>query len=202
MPLQFLLPLTSRCNGGTLRTCKCFIYLDPKPSICLNQVFFMFARCFSNHRFRKGTPIRQVLGKSKMILGLLKRIPTMLKGEVAVLKMKPELHYGEDDCPVSVSNSFPKDAELNFEIELIEFSKIKAVTEDLGILKKVINEAQSWENPRDLYEVKARVSAKAGDGQPLQLPTTGEPIMFTFGKSEVPKGLQMVSEQCHGERKQ
>uniref|UniRef100_A0A251VH36 peptidylprolyl isomerase n=1 Tax=Helianthus annuus TaxID=4232 RepID=A0A251VH36_HELAN len=98
--------------------------------------------------------------------------------------MKPELHYGKDDCPVSVSDSFPKDVELNFEIELIEFSKIKART-------TVINEAQSWENPRDLYEVKARVSAKAGDGQPLQLPTTGEPIMFTFGKSEVPKGLEM-----------
>lgn len=42
------------------------------------------------------------------------------------LKMKPELHYGEDDCPVSVSDSFPKDAELNFEIELIDFSKVKA----------------------------------------------------------------------------
>lgn len=39
--------------------------------------------------------------------------------------MKPELHYGEDDCPVSVPDSFPKDAELNFEIELIDFSKIK-----------------------------------------------------------------------------
>ena len=42
------------------------------------------------------------------------------------LKMKPELHYGEDDCPVSVPDSFQNDAELNFEIELIEFAKIKA----------------------------------------------------------------------------
>ncbi|GKD53944.1 peptidyl-prolyl cis-trans isomerase pasticcino1 isoform X1, partial [Tanacetum coccineum] len=65
----------------------------------------------------KGTPIRQVMGKSKMILGLIEGIPTMLKGEVAVLKMKPELHYGEDECPVSAPDSFPKDAELNFEIE-------------------------------------------------------------------------------------
>ncbi|KAM0026468.1 putative peptidylprolyl isomerase [Helianthus debilis subsp. tardiflorus] len=149
----------------------------------------------------KGTPIRQVLGKSKMILGLLEGIPTMLKGEVAVLKMKPELHYGEDACPVSVSDSFPKDAELNFEIELIEFSKVKVVTEDLGILKKVINEVQSWENPRDLYEVKVRVSAKLGDGKPLQLATIGEPIMFTFGKSEVPKGLEMgIGTMSRGEK--
>lgn len=33
----------------------------------------------------KGTPIRHVLGKSKMILGLLEGIPTMLKGEVAMV---------------------------------------------------------------------------------------------------------------------
>lgn len=40
-------------------------------------------------------------------------------------KVKPELHYGEEDCPVSVADSFPKDDELHFEIELIEFSKVK-----------------------------------------------------------------------------
>jgi hypothetical protein len=33
----------------------------------------------------KGIPIRHVLGKSKMILGLLEGIPTMLKGEVAMV---------------------------------------------------------------------------------------------------------------------
>jgi hypothetical protein len=33
----------------------------------------------------KGTPIRYVLGKSKMILGLLEGIPSMLKGEVAMV---------------------------------------------------------------------------------------------------------------------
>ncbi|KAL4590057.1 hypothetical protein LXL04_002976 [Taraxacum kok-saghyz] len=85
----------------------------------------------------------KVLGKSKMILTLLEGLPTMLKGEVAMLKMKPELHYGEDDCPVSASDSFPKDAKLNFEIDLIDFSKVKIVTEDFGVLKKVVHEAQS-----------------------------------------------------------
>ena len=40
--------------------------------------------------------------------------------------MKPEMHYGEEDCPVSVDDRFPKDSELHFEIELIDFSKVKA----------------------------------------------------------------------------
>lgn len=39
--------------------------------------------------------------------------------------MKPQLHYGEDDCPVSAPDGFPKDDELHFEIELIEFFKAK-----------------------------------------------------------------------------
>lgn len=39
--------------------------------------------------------------------------------------MKPQLHYGEDDCPVSASDNFPKDDELHFEIEMIDFFKAK-----------------------------------------------------------------------------
>ncbi|PSS34598.1 Peptidyl-prolyl cis-trans isomerase [Actinidia chinensis var. chinensis] len=95
-----------------------------------------------------------------MILGLLEGIPTMQKGEIAMFKMKPELHYGEEDCPLSVSDSFPKDVELHFEIEMIDFAKVKA----------------------------RMISAKAGDGKLILSRTQGEPAFFTFGKSEVPKG--------------
>ncbi|GLT75878.1 hypothetical protein SLA2020_475720 [Shorea laevis] len=138
----------------------------------------------------KGIPIRHVLGKSKLLLGLLEGIPTMLKGEVAMFKMKPQMHYGEEDCPVRVPSSFPKDDELHFEIELIDFSKVKVVSDDLGVLKKVIKEGQGWESPREPYEVKAWISAKTGDGKLLLSHTEGEPYFFTFGKSEVPKGLE------------
>ncbi|XVE96971.1 hypothetical protein REPUB_Repub02eG0270000 [Reevesia pubescens] len=138
----------------------------------------------------KGIPIRNVFGKSKMILGLLEGIPTMLKGEVAMFRMKPQMHYGEEDCPVPVPSSFPKEDELHFEIELIDFSKAKVVCDDLGVLKKVVDEGQGWESPREPYEVKAWISAKTGDGK-LVLSHTEEPYFFTFGKCEVPKGLEM-----------
>ncbi|KAH1265910.1 Peptidyl-prolyl cis-trans isomerase PASTICCINO1 [Glycine max] len=114
----------------------------------------------------KGIPIRHVLGKSKMLLGLLEGIPSMLKGEVAMFKMKPQLHYGEDDCPV--------------------------VTDDLGVVKKVVREGQGWESPREPYEVKAWISAKTVTGKLIMSHTEGEPYFFTFGKSEVPKGLEMA----------
>lgn len=139
----------------------------------------------------KGTPVRHVLGKSKMILGLLEGIPTMLKGEVAMLKMKAELHYGEANCPLMVPDNFPKDDELHFEIEMLDFFKVKVISDDLGVLKKVINEGQGWESPREPYEVKAWISAKTGEGKEILSHTKGEPYFFTFGKSEVPKGLEM-----------
>ena len=41
-------------------------------------------------------------------------------------KMKPELHYGEADCPLAFPDSFPKEDELHFEIEMLDFFKVKA----------------------------------------------------------------------------
>ncbi|CAN6930004.1 unnamed protein product [Brassica oleracea var. botrytis] len=148
----------------------------------------------------RGLPIRDVLGKSKMILGLLEGIPTMHKAEIAMFKMKPEMHYAEKDCPVSAPGNFPKDDELHFEIELLDFAKAKArshhqtkitiASDDLGVVKKIVNEGEGWESPREPYEVKARISAKSGDGQVLLSPKE-EPYFFTFGKFEVPKGLEI-----------
>ncbi|KAK6120312.1 hypothetical protein DH2020_046003 [Rehmannia glutinosa] len=146
-----------------------------------------------------GYPKRQVLGKSKMVLGLLEGIPTMLNGEVAMFRVKPELHYGEEDCPVSVADGFPKDDELHFEIELIDFSKV--ISEDLGVLKKVKEEGHGWEQPREPYEVKAWISGKSGDGKMIFSHTQGEPFFFTFGKSEIPKGLEMgIGTMSRGEK--
>ncbi|XP_021829549.1 peptidyl-prolyl cis-trans isomerase PASTICCINO1 [Prunus avium] len=139
----------------------------------------------------KGIPIIHVLGKSKMIVGLLEGIPTMLKGEIAMFKMKPQVHYGEDDCPVVAPSSFPKDDELHFEIEMIDFFKAKVISDDLGVVKKVVTEGQGWECPREPYEVKAWICAKTGDGKVIVSRTRGEPFFFNFGKSEVPKGLEM-----------
>ncbi|KAL2929260.1 Peptidyl-prolyl cis-trans isomerase PASTICCINO1, partial [Bienertia sinuspersici] len=129
----------------------------------------------------RGIPARQVLGKSKLLLGLLEGIPTMKKGEIAMFKMKPGMHYSEPDCPVPVPDDFPKDAELHFEV----------ISEDLGVVKKVIKEGEGWESPRAPYEVKIWISAKTNDGRLIWSHMEGEPFFFTFGNSELPRGLEM-----------
>ncbi|KAM0948338.1 putative peptidylprolyl isomerase [Dioscorea sansibarensis] len=148
----------------------------------------------------KGNPVWYILGKSKMLLGFCEGLPTMLKGEVAMFKIKPKLHYAEDDCPLKAPDGFPKDDELHFEIEMLDFYKVKVVSEDLGIVKKIINEGQGWESPREPYEVMSWISAMTLHGEVI-LPCSKEPYRFTFGKSEVPKGLEMaIGTMTRGEK--
>jgi len=138
----------------------------------------------------KGIPLRFVLGKSKMILGFAEGFPTMLKGEIAMFKMQPKIHYAEDDCPAAAPDGFPKDDELQFEIEMLDFFKAKVVAEDLGVVKKIVEEGKGWETPREPYEITARITARTADGKEI-IPSKEEAYFFTIGKSEVPKGLEM-----------
>ncbi|KAK9673862.1 hypothetical protein RND81_12G194500 [Saponaria officinalis] len=149
----------------------------------------------------QGSPLRDVLGKSKLILGLLEGIPTMKKGEIAMFKMKPEMHFGEDDCPVPVPDNFPTDIDLHFEVELIDFGKAKVISEDLGVVKKVLREGQGWETPRAPYEVKAWISAKTKAGRLIWSHVEGEPFFFTFGDSRLPEGLEKgIGTMTRGEK--
>ncbi|PWZ57196.1 hypothetical protein Zm00014a_017530 [Zea mays] len=132
----------------------------------------------------KGIPLRFVLGKSKMILGFAEGFPTMLKGEIAMFKMQPKIHYAEVDCPVAAPDGFPKDDELQFEIEMLDFFKAKVVAEDLGVVKKIVEEGKGWETPREPYEITARITVRTADGKEI-IPSKEEAYFFTIGKSEV-----------------
>ncbi|XP_020881216.1 peptidyl-prolyl cis-trans isomerase PASTICCINO1 [Arabidopsis lyrata subsp. lyrata] len=88
-------------------------------------------------------PIRHVLRKSKMILGLLEGIPTMYKAE----------NCNESDCPVFAPGNFPKDDEFRFEIALMDFPKAKIANDDLGVIKKVV-----WNTAEpSIYEHRSQV---------------------------------------------
>ena len=43
-------------------------------------------------------------------------------------KVKPEFHYGDKDFQVIVPDDFPKNEEIMFEIELIDFFPVKVIS--------------------------------------------------------------------------
>eukprot|EP00850_Spirogloea_muscicola_P021397 SM000247S08286 [mRNA] locus=s247:33528:38946:+ [translate_table: standard] len=104
-----------------------------------------------------GVPLRVILGKSKLIKAWEQGLLTMVLGEIAVLRLSPEQHYGDPSCPVPAPESAPVDQELLFEIELLAFHPVKVVCEDLSVVKQVLQEGKGFELPREPSEVKIRL---------------------------------------------
>lgn len=139
----------------------------------------------------KGFPKKLVLGKSKMIRGWGEGIPTMAKGEVAMLKVRSEFHYGDTEFQEMVPDSYPKNEELMFEVELIDFFTVKVVADDLGVLKRILKEGEGWETPRQPYEVRLWLSWRTSADEEFVPLQSDEPFHFTLGKEEVPSGLEL-----------
>ncbi|XP_024532699.1 peptidyl-prolyl cis-trans isomerase PASTICCINO1 [Selaginella moellendorffii] len=136
-----------------------------------------------------GEPIKLVLGKSKMIRGWEEGLLTVPKGEIAMLKILPEFHYGDPDCPVSAREDFPKHEILIFEIEMLEIRPVKVITDDFGVLKQVLREGEGFETAREPYEIKVWITGSV-NGEVFFSHTKGNPFEFCFGKKEVPVGLE------------
>ncbi|KAG0618714.1 hypothetical protein M758_4G087100 [Ceratodon purpureus] len=138
----------------------------------------------------KGTPLRLVLGKSKMLAGWEEGITTMTKGEISMLKVQPELHYGDPECPVSVPENFPVSEELLFEVELFNFCKAKIITEDIGVTKEVLEDGEGWETARPPYEVKLWMTGRVLCGATFFTHIEGDPLLVEFGKGQLPEELE------------
>lgn len=138
----------------------------------------------------KGTPLRLTLGKSKMFAGWEEGITTMTKGEIAMLKVQTELHFGDPECPIPAPENFPVSDELLFEVELFSFGKAKSITEDLGVTKVVLEEGEGWETARPPYEVKLWLTGRALCGSTFFTNKDGDPLQIEFGKEQLPEELE------------
>lgn len=81
-------------------------------------------------------------------------IKTMKKGEKALFTIPPALAYGESGSPPTI----PPNSTLQFEIELLSWTKVKDICKDGGILKTILTEGEGWQTPKDPDEVLGTLS--------------------------------------------
>lgn len=114
---------------------------------------------FDSSRDRR-TPFKFKLGQGEVIKGWDEGIKTMKKGEKALFTIPPEMAYGESGSPPTI----PPNATLQFEVELLNWTSVKDICKDGGIMKKVLVEGEGWQNPKDLDEVFVKYEARLEDG--------------------------------------
>ncbi|KAK9068705.1 hypothetical protein SSX86_012820 [Deinandra increscens subsp. villosa] len=110
--------------------------------------------------FDRDLPFKFKLGLGHVIQGWDDGIKTMKKGEKAVFTIPPALAYGDSGSPPTI----PPNATLQFEIELISWTKVKDICKDGGILKTILTEGENWQTPKDPDEVLVKYEARHDDG--------------------------------------
>jgi FKBP-type peptidyl-prolyl cis-trans isomerase len=80
----------------------------------------------------RGRPFKFVLGKDEVIKGWDVGIPTMCRGEIAVLRCQPEYAYAGAGSPPAI----PPYATLVFEVELLDFVGLDVSDNNNGLLFK------------------------------------------------------------------
>ena len=100
------------------------------------------------------------VGEGRVIKGWDVGIPTMCRGEKAILTCSPEYAYGEQGSPPKI----PGGATLAFEVELLRWTSSSDLCGDGGIIRKVTSPGEGWGTPAALDEVLFNYSLKVQGG--------------------------------------
>jgi FK506-binding protein 4/5 len=118
----------------------------------------------------------------------------MTRGEKCLLTCSATYAYGERGSPPKI----PGGATLQFEVELLDWESKSDLTKDGGVIKTVIAEVTSWEEPKERDEVFIKYKVWR-EGFPEEILSSSDNTSFTLSSPppSVPKGvITLLNMQC------
>eukprot|EP01125_Pyxidicula_operculata_P016142 TRINITY_DN5526_c0_g1_i3.p1 TRINITY_DN5526_c0_g1~~TRINITY_DN5526_c0_g1_i3.p1 ORF type:complete len:339 (-),score=79.32 TRINITY_DN5526_c0_g1_i3:83-1099(-) len=138
---------------------------------------------FDSSRDFDREPFKFKLGAGQVIKGWDKVVATMMRGEKCRVTLTPDYGYGIRGAPPKI----PPNSHLVFEIELLSFSNEKDLTNDGGVIKKILLEGEEWITPS--YETKCSVNLRVENQEKTIVYYEGERDL-TIGDDDMPQGLE------------
>ncbi|CAM6096235.1 unnamed protein product [Calypogeia fissa] len=125
-----------------------------------------------------------------------KAVKTMKKNEKVLLSVKPQYGFGSNGRLESGSDAaVPPNANLDIEVGLESWKTVEEVTDDKGVMKKILKAGEGYEKPNDGSVVKVRYTAKLQDGtvfEKKEYESEEEFFEFVTDEEEVIPGLDKV----------
>ncbi|CAM6018916.1 unnamed protein product [Sphagnum balticum] len=118
-------------------------------------------------------------------------VKTMMKGEKALLTVRPQYGFGAKGRVASESvAAVPPNADLKIELELVSWKTVEEITDDKKVTKKILTAGTGYEKPNDGAVVKVKYVAKLQDGTIFeQKGQDGELFEFMVDEEQVIAGL-------------
>lgn len=159
----------------------------------------------------RGEPFKFTLGQNRVIKGWEAVVPTMRRGELADVTIASDYAYGKQGSPPNI----PGDADLIFEIELLDWKEEEDVTPDFehegAILKKSLpkeddahqeSEKEPWKKPSEGSKCVIKYSVRVLDpedpmkfsSQYPQVVDSHERFEVTLGEEQIWRGLEACVE--------
>ncbi|KAL0030965.1 hypothetical protein WJX79_005290 [Trebouxia sp. C0005] len=156
-----------------------------------------------------GVPMALVLGRGvRAPRGWELGLQDMVCQQRCQLTIKPEYGYKHKDCHMTPPKGVSIDEPMHVDIKLLEiYSKddVRVVGTNENIYKTIKQRSESWESPREPYEVEVSCSARVpapsgqqGDSTPYFVAPS---LKFTMGSGTAPSGLEeALSSMTQGEK--
>ncbi|PRW33606.1 peptidyl-prolyl cis-trans isomerase FKBP62-like isoform A [Chlorella sorokiniana] len=127
----------------------------------------------------RNEPFEFPLGLGQVIKGWDLGVATMKKGEISKLTIKSDYGYGASGSPPTI----PGGATLIFEVELLDWTSVKDIAGDGGVIKTIVKEGSGWGKPLPKDEVRVRFAARVQGAEQPFYATADEGEEFTLDQT-------------------